>query len=1362
MNIKVSLTLPLFFLLFFSNIVYAANPTLSANPAAVNAGGTTTVSWNNIATPMPMDWIGLFASGAADTAYSKWIYVSCSQTPTNAQAAGSCAFTIPPATAPGQYEFRLFANNGSTKLATSTPITVATPPMLSASPVSLSPGGTSTVSWSNITNPTARDWIGLFASGAADTNYSKWIYVSCSQTESSPQAAGSCAFTIPPATPSGQYEFRLFANNGSLKLATSALFTVTATLSSSPAIISAGGTSTVSWSNIGSPTARDWIGFFASGAADTNYNPKWIYVSCSQTSTDAQAAGSCAYTIPPATPPGQYEFRLFANNGSTKLATSAPITVAVPPTFSAAPAIVNAGAVSTVSWSNITNASPTDWIGLFASGAVDTNYPKWIYVSCSQTSTTAQAAGSCAVTIPPATAPGQYEFRLFSNNGSLKLATSTPITVTSAILSASPANINAGDVSTVSWSNIASPSPTDWIGLFVSGAADANFADWIYVSCAKNAGSAKAAGSCAFTVPPATPSGQYEFRLFTNNGYSKLAASAPITVTLPSPTDNQAPSVPAGLTTSVVSTTQVNLSWSASTDNVGVTGYKIYRNGSFLQITASTNYSDTGLINNTTYSYQVSAVDAANNESACTAVAFVTTFDPTGYTPIVYGQTMVGTISTPASINKYSFTAQAGDKVVIPFAETIGDGFFETRVRIFDSSGTMVADANAISSGVLGYTISIAGTYFIWISDQGVDRAGSYEFTLQRSNNPANVTAINMGDTKSDSITKTGIMAYSFTAQAGDKVVIPFAETIGDGFFETRVRIFDSSGTMVADANAISSGVLTYTTPTAGTYFIWISDQGVDRWGSYEFTLQRSNNPANVTAINMGDTKSDSITKTGIMAYSFTAQAGDKVVIPFAETIGDGFFETRVRIFDSSGTMVADANAISSGVLTYTTPTAGTYFIWISDQGVDRWGSFQFSLIVDITPPTASITAPSNIATLFGNVTISGTASDANFVSYQLEYGIGNAPLSWILIKSSTTPVTSSTLGTWDTTLVPNNTYTLRLTATDIVGSTSSASITIIVDNISITNVSASPIFINPAQGQTAAISFTLDRPANVTVEVYNVGVTIGGYGDGTFYRQYQFILINNAPKPAGINTIPWNGKNNLGQVMPASAYGYVIKATSGPQTKTYDPPYISGGGSITNQGVSAPTINAFKNETVQLNYSLTVPAWVTIGGEYPAPLGGFIIQAQPRPAGPNSEIWDGRDGNGNIYQDGAALPVSMKTEIMPSLVTVLTGGTTAQVITDLSTDPYLMFPIYREFTTIRYTITRTADFVLSVVDPAGSSWILSQGNDQAAGTYSFEWKGQATNGGYVRTPGNYRIDLVVTDKATNATFQRSANVSIY
>jgi hypothetical protein len=91
------------------------------------------------------------------------------------------------------------------------------------------------------------------------------------------------------------------------------------------------------------------------------------------------------------------------------------------------------------------------------------------------------------------------------------------------------------------------------------------------------------------------------------------------------PGDTTAPTVPAGLTATAVSSFQINLSWSASTDDVGVTGYKIFRNGSQVGTTGSTSFRDNNLTAFTNYSYTISAFDAAGNNSAQSSPATATT-----------------------------------------------------------------------------------------------------------------------------------------------------------------------------------------------------------------------------------------------------------------------------------------------------------------------------------------------------------------------------------------------------------------------------------------------------------------------------------------------------------------------------------------------------------------------------------------------------------------------------------------------------------------------------------------------------------------------------------------------------------------
>ncbi|MFB9446641.1 DUF4832 domain-containing protein [Dactylosporangium vinaceum] len=89
--------------------------------------------------------------------------------------------------------------------------------------------------------------------------------------------------------------------------------------------------------------------------------------------------------------------------------------------------------------------------------------------------------------------------------------------------------------------------------------------------------------------------------------------------------DTTPPSAPTGLTAPARTDTSVSLSWNASTDNVGVTGYRVLRGGVQVGTAASTSYTDTGLTASTAYTYTVQAYDAAGNTSAASSALSVTT-----------------------------------------------------------------------------------------------------------------------------------------------------------------------------------------------------------------------------------------------------------------------------------------------------------------------------------------------------------------------------------------------------------------------------------------------------------------------------------------------------------------------------------------------------------------------------------------------------------------------------------------------------------------------------------------------------------------------------------------------------------------
>ena len=135
------------------------------------------------------------------------------------------------------------------------------------------------------------------------------------------------------------------------------------------------------------------------------------------------------------------------------------------------------------------------------------------------------------------------------------------------------------------------------------------------------------------TQPPTTVSGlscgtayTFEVDAFDAEGNASNRASV-IGSTLACP-DTQAPSAPAGVVASSRTATSIALTWSASSDNVGVTGYGLYRGGSVVGTGTTTTGIFSGLTCNTNYTLAVDAYDAAGNRSAKTTVMVSTTACP--------------------------------------------------------------------------------------------------------------------------------------------------------------------------------------------------------------------------------------------------------------------------------------------------------------------------------------------------------------------------------------------------------------------------------------------------------------------------------------------------------------------------------------------------------------------------------------------------------------------------------------------------------------------------------------------------------------------------------------------------------------
>ena len=253
--------------------------------------------------------------------------------------------------------------------------------------------------------------------------------------------------------------------------------------------------------------------------------------------------------------------------------------------------------------------------------------------------------------------------------------------------------------------------------------------------------------------------------------------------------DTTAPSMPTGLTAAVVGLTAANLSWNASTDNVGVTGYIVRRNGVQIATPTTTSFADTGLSAATTYSYTVAARDAAGNISPNSASVSITIADttppstPTGLTAAAAGSTGAN-LSWSASTDNVGVTGyivrRNGVQIATPattgYADTgLSDGTtYSYTVAARDAAGNISPNSASVSittpdttppstpSGLTGAAAGSTGANLSWSAS--TDNIGVTGYIVRRN-------GVQVATPATTSFADTGLSAattYSYTVAARD------------------------------------------------------------------------------------------------------------------------------------------------------------------------------------------------------------------------------------------------------------------------------------------------------------------------------------------------------------------------------------------------------------------------------------------------------------------------------------------------------------------------------------------------------------------------------------------------------------------
>ena len=534
--------------------------------------------------------------------------------------------------------------------------------------------------------------------------------------------------------------------------------------------------------------------------------------------------------------------------------------------------------------------------------------------------------------------------------------------------------------------------------------------------------------------------------------------------------DTVAPTIPAGLVATAAGATVVNLTWNASTDNVGVTGYAVIRNGVVAGNPTGTSYSDTGLSGATTYSYTVAAHDAAGNVSADSAIVSATTPDATPP-------------STPTNL-----AATAAGSTAINLAWTASTDNVGVTGYIVKRNGAQVGSTTATSYADTGLTAATTYTYMVAARDAANNvspesASASATTTTAADTTPpstpgglmatvAGATTISLSRTAStDNVGVTSYIIGRNGVQRATTSATSFADTsLAAGTYVYTVAARDAAGNVSSNSTSASATLLDTTAPSTPTgvtataagattiNLAWIAS--TDDVGVTAYIVKRNGSQ-------VGTSATTSFADTGLpsgLTQSYTVMARDAAGNISPESVSVNAKTVDTIAPSTPVGLVASAAGTSATNLTWNASTDNVgvtgYFIRrdgvqsgtslipsYADTGLSSATTYSYTVSAgdaanNISPESAIVSATTTdatppsvpgglVATVAGAVTINLTWTAST----------DNVSVTGYIVKRNGTQVAATTTTSYaDTGLSSGTAYSYTVAARDAAGNVSTDS----------------------------------------------------------------------------------------------------------------------------------------------------------------------------------------------------------------------------------------------------------------------------------------------------------------------------------
>lgn len=400
-----------------------------------------------------------------------------------------------------------------------------------------------------------------------------------------------------------------------------------------------------------------------------------------------------------------------------------------------------------------------------------------------------------------------------------------------------------------------------------------------------------------------------------------------------------------------------------------------------------------------------------------------TTIGPAESNTLTNGLSALGSVASAGETNRWSFTASAGESLVIRVGETATGGFVPW-VRLHSSEGVLLRQDFSAAAAEVTMRATNSGTFVVVVSDgsSGRNQTGNYRIELAKSGSPVVLSAADEGGSLTNgaaylaSIENGDIDTWTFTANTGEAMIVRAGETVAGSTLYPFLRLYGPDGSFLAqDFNAGAAEVSVRAT-NSGTFTVVMADgnSSLAGIGNYRISLARTGSQPLISTADEGGSLTNGTTyaatiETGdIDAWTFTANAGESMVVRAGETVANSTLYPWLRLYGPNGALLnQDFNAAAAEVTTRAT-NSGTFMVVVADGNSSLAGIGNYRLSLSRTGTRPAISASDEGGPLTNGTTYLATIEVGDLDAWTIDAAAGET----ILVRAGET-VSGSGLYPW-------------------------------------------------------------------------------------------------------------------------------------------------------------------------------------------------------------------------------------------------------------------------------------------------------------------------------------------------------------